>query len=254
MMNDASTLVAGLEIRAHLHRGRSLDVYEVWSVERLCVCVAKTVRPDQPEGGAAERLLREGRMLERLTHPHIVRAYETIEQPPIVVLETLSGRTLRRLIRESPEGLPASDVAVLGRQLASALAHLHDHDLLHLDLKPSNVIADRGRAKLIDLSVARPIGTRAKGVGTRRYMSPEQLAGGVLTDRADSWGLGTVLLEAATGRAAFSKDRRPGEATSALERAEALPPPLTEVLSSCLDPEPSRRPSPREVFAGLSRT
>jgi eukaryotic-like serine/threonine-protein kinase len=184
-----------------LRRGRDLDVYDAWSEERACRCVVKTVRPDRlGHDGPARRLLAEGRLLCRLTHPHIVRAYEVIEEPvPMVVMETLSGETLSHMVEVRDVRLSPAEVAHLGLHLASAVRYLHRHGWLHLDLKPSNVIAECGRAKLIDLSVARPPGPAHPGIGTFYYMAPEQARGGELGAAADVWGLGAVLFEAATG-------------------------------------------------------
>jgi len=94
-------LAPSYRVVGHLRRGRDLDVYDLWSEERTARCVGKTVRPDRVEDQTVRRrLLREGRLLARLTHPHIVRAYETVSQPqPIVVLETLPGETLAHLNR-----------------------------------------------------------------------------------------------------------------------------------------------------------
>jgi serine/threonine protein kinase len=253
-------LTPDLEVRRHLHRGRALDVLEVWSVKRRCGCVAKTLRADrQGDGAAAARLVREGTTLERLSHPHIVRAYETITEPaPVVVLETLSGKTLGRLLADADGGLTPREIVFCGLQLASALAYLHNNRLLHLDLKPSNVISECGRAKLIDLSVARPPGRGAKGVGTARYMAPEQALGRPLDDRTDSWGIGVVLFEAAAGRRAFTRPA-PGERPAQIEhRAERvgdcaeLPPALAALIDRCLEPETSRRPRMGELIESFS--
>ena len=73
-------------------------------------------------------------------------------------METLDGETLAHLVDRRPAALAAEDVAWLGLHLASALRYLHGHGLLHLDVKAANVVADAGRAKLIDLSLARPPG------------------------------------------------------------------------------------------------
>src|SRR5262245_10554296 len=97
-------LAPGYTVIAHMRRGDPLDVYEVWSAERACRCVAKALRPDYlDDPHDRRRVLREGRLLQRLTHPHIVRAYETLTRPaPLVILETLTGTTLEYLIAESP--------------------------------------------------------------------------------------------------------------------------------------------------------
>ena len=133
-----------------------------------------------------------------------MRAYEVIERPqPVVILETLDGETVAHLLERRPAGLDADEVAWLGLHLASALGYLHRHGLLHLDVKPANVIAEAGRAKLIDLSIARPPGPCRAGGGTWAYMAPEQATGGHVDEAADVWGLGTVLFEAAAGRPPF---------------------------------------------------
>ena len=65
----------------HLSRGRALDVYDAWSLERDCRCVAKVVRPDRQAPRVRRRLVREGELLLGLAHPHIVRAYELRRRP-----------------------------------------------------------------------------------------------------------------------------------------------------------------------------
>jgi serine/threonine protein kinase len=226
----------GYRVVEHLARTRRLDTYEVWSEERACSCVAKTLRPDcRGDGRARQALLDEGRRLIDLAHPHIVRGYEVITEPEVVVvMETLDGETVAHLVDRHPEGLPPEDVAWLGLHLASALRYLHGHDLLHLDVKGSNVVADGGRAKLIDLSLARPPGHHKPGIGTWCYRSPEQERGGELGPAADVWGLGTVLYEAVTG------DEIEGRPPSAAGRA---PDGLAEAIDACLEPEPARRPT-----------
>ena len=140
----------------------------------------------------------------RAAHPHIVRGYELLDDGPIAIMETLAGETVAHLL---DRGAPRPDeVAWLGLQLASALRYLHRHGLLHLDVKPSNIIADAGRAVLIDLSLAREPGRYRAGLGTWCYLSPEQARGEHLTTAADVWGLGTVLYEAVTGEPAFEDD------------------------------------------------
>ncbi|MEV0304874.1 ABC transporter transmembrane domain-containing protein [Streptomyces prasinus] len=96
-------------------------------------------------------------------------------------------------------------LALLGVQLCSALHYLHGQGLLRLDLKPSNVVVDRGHAKVLDLSIARPPGPAPAGVGTFRYLAPEQARGGPLSAAADVWGIGITLYEAAVGDVPFGR-------------------------------------------------
>lgn len=218
IIQPGAWLAPGYEVVEHLSRGRSMDVYDSWSHERRCRVVAKTLRPDRVHHERARRrLLREGRLLRRLAHPHIVRAYETVPGPaPVVVLETLTGVTLASLLDESPDAwLPLDQLGFLGVQLCSAVGYLHRHGFLHLDLKPSNIVAQDGGAKVIDLSIARRPGPAGPGVGTDGYMAPEQALGGDLAPAADIWGIGVVLFEAATGHEPFEPE---GSAPSASGR------------------------------------
>jgi serine/threonine protein kinase len=238
----------GYHVVAHLSRSQVLDVYDVYSEARDCRCIAKTLRPDRLDDvKARRRLIDEGHLLMRLAHPHIVRAYELVEEPqPVLILETLTGETLARLIERSARRLPAPDVAFLGMHLCSALHYLHSEGSLHLDVKPSNVIADNGAAKLIDLSIARPPGPGRRGVGTRRYMAPEQERGGVLTEAADVWGVGATLYETATG----ARERN-GTIRSARPR---LPRAMADAIDASVDPDPSARPAIRELADALDES
>jgi len=152
-----------------------------------------------------------------------------------VVLETLGGATLAYLIQTRKRGFPVAELAVLGLQLASAVAYIHRHGYLHLDLKPTNVVCEAGLAKLIDLSVAHTPGNGRKAVGSRPYMAPEQARAGKRTVRTDVWGLGTVLYEAATRR-------RPSERTP-VRTLRRLPAELGAAIDACLEPDPDARPT-----------
>lgn len=267
----------GYEVLAHLTRTGWLDVYDAWSEERACRCVIKLVRPDRlDEDPLRERLLREGRWLREFTHPHLVRAYETFESPePLVVLETLTGETLSHLIDRLPRRPTAADVALLGVQLCSAVHYLHGQGLLHLDLKPSNVVVDCAHAKVLDLSVARPPGDAPAGLGTFCYLAPEQARGGPLTAAADVWGIGITLYEVACGDVPFdcggtvdepyepydSYDGERADRYPQLERSapsitarRRLPAALAAAVDACLRADPASRPTVAELAAALDAT
>lgn len=263
----------------HLRRGNDLDVYDAWSHARGTSVVVKVVRPDRRDRPRTiDRLLREGDLLLHLTHPHIVRCYTVLRRPtPALVLETLAGRTLSALLDD--QELSSTEVGHLGLHLASAVRYLHRHGTLHLDLKPSNVIEDGGRAKLLDLSIARAPGRAPAGMGTWGYRSPEQVAGGVVGPPADVWGLGATLYEAATGVPAFAVPPEAtgdasvygttSDATGATGTVEAvatsefdggpeplaslrdLPADLVALIHECLLPDPDRRPSIDDLLARL---
>jgi serine/threonine protein kinase len=258
-LEAGETIAPGYEAIAHLHRSNNFDVYDAWSAERASRCIAKTPIPDLLEDRDLTRgLIREGRLLRKLTHPHIVRAYETIREPrPTLILETLSGATLAYLIDSGPRRLPLTDIAHLGLHLCSAIQYLHRHGILHLDLKPSNIVSECQRAKILDLSIARPPGRGRKHAGTRNYMAPEQARGDYLSPAADVWGIGAVLFEAATGELPFDAPDDEDRYEQLERRAEPVrsyrrvPADFNDLVGSCLEPEPALRPAVGELAGAL---
>ena len=266
-LERGAAILPGYEVVGHLRRGRHLDVYDVWSDERQCRCVAKTVRPERAADHAtAERLRREGELLARLSHPHLVRAYETGDtteaRRPVVVLETLTGQTVSYLVDERGAFSP-EDVAVLGVQLCSVVGYLHAMGWLHADIKPSNIVASGGRAVLLDLSIACRVGDRDVG-GTFDYLSPEQARDEPATEAIDVWGIGATLFETIVAAPPFdawphargADGRRvypqPIIAAPRLEGRQRLPSALAAAVDSCLRPDPADRPSVPELSAALA--
>ncbi len=218
-----------------------------------------------------------------LTHPHLARLYEVVEGPPVVlVLETLTGETLAHLIDTSYRRLPIKEVAHLGLHLCSAVHYLHNRGILHLDLKPSNIVSERGLAKILDLSIAHPPGPTRAGAGTTQYMAPEQITGGEVDAATDVWGIGAVLFETATAEVPFNAayeetghDDDPAGETDTEEwtstsgtgtgvddpedyeqltrRADPVrthrrvPAAFNDVVARCLDPDPGARPTVAEL-------
>jgi serine/threonine protein kinase len=229
--------------------------------------IVKTVRDDLlGDRGRVRRLLSEGRLLTGLGHPHIVRGYEVREggPRPIIVIETLGGETLAHLIRAGGL-LDDGEAAQLGLQIGSAVRYMHAQGILHLDLKPSNVIAENGRARLIDLGLATEPGPVKQGLGTWCYQAPEQARGGIVGPAADVWGLGATLYEALSGWPPFDDPEREidGLMDEDIEfpQLERLARPLTEVseagpelahlVDSCLLPEVEMRPTLAFVLGRL---
>ncbi len=252
-------LVPGYDVVALMRRGGRLDTYDAYCRERDCRCVVKVVRPDREhEVHVRAALLGEGALLRDLAHPHLVRAYDVIETPrTAVVLETLTGATLAAAIEESPLG--SADVALLGRQLSSVLGYLHRSGWLHLDVKPSNVVVQAGRAVLIDLSLATRPGDGRPHAGTYGYLAPEQVVGRNLTAATDVFGLGTTLGEALTGELPYGEeDAWPtGTAPRRMNRRfrrrlAGAPRTLADLIEACLDPDPTRRPDLRTVAQALA--
>jgi serine/threonine protein kinase len=269
VLAPGTDLAPGYRVLTHISRGQALDVYEVFSEERLCSCIAKVVRPDRRHvERVAVRLRHEGETLLRLAHPHLVRCWEILAEPQLtVVLETIPGTTLEEAIEERERRLPAEDLAHLGRHLCSVLHYMHANGVLHLDIRPANVMSDAGVLKLIDLSLAGTPGPARRGRGTRDYMAPEQARGGTISAATDVWGVGATLYEAATGHAPFApvdeqeKAIRAGDGYLQLHRGalplrhwgRRLPRPLGALIEACLTPEQELRPTVADLYAGLGR-
>lgn len=256
----AGDLPPGYRPIALLADGRRLETWDAWDEARGTRCVVKLLRADRREDPRVRQaVLLEGHLATSLAHPHLVRGYDVLDDPPTVVLETLRGATLSALVEDEPLGL--ADVAELGCQLASVLGYLHGHDWLHLDLKPDNVVVDHGKAVLIDLSLAGRPGAGRPGAGTRGYLAPEQARGEGLSPATDVWGLGMTLVEALTRSAPYgdeatwdSRRRWPlvhRRMPSVPDGIDELPRPVRDLLGACLSLDPAARPLLAQVQSAL---
>ncbi|MEW6636213.1 MAG: serine/threonine-protein kinase, partial [Actinomycetota bacterium] len=164
--------------------------------------------------------------------------------------------TLAYIIETRERRLALKEIAHLGIHLCSAVHYLHRHGILHLDLKPSNVVSERGLARILDLSIAHPPGKTRKGAGTANYMAPEQARGDLVGPPTDVWGIGAVLFEAATGELPFDGFDEEDRYEQLERRAERVrqfrrvPKEFDALVAHCLDPDPARRPT----VAGLMKT
>src|SRR5262249_54795659 len=184
---------------------------------------------------ARKRFLREARSSAQVRHENVVQVYAVEEQPlPYLVMEFIPGETLQqRSDRIGPLEVP--EVLRIGRQIAEGLAAAHATGLIHRDVKPANVLIERGPhepVKLTDFGLARAAddatltqsGIRA---GRRLSRAPEQAQGDRLDHRADLFSLGSVLYLMCTGRPPF----RASTTLAVLKRvAEDEPRPIREVI------------------------
>lgn len=128
---------------------------------------------------------------------------------------------------------------------------------MHLDLKPSKIVSERELSKVLDLSIARPPRRGQKGMGTLEYMAPEQARGGYLNAATDVWGIGAVLFEATTGEPPFDAYDEEDRYEQMERRAEPVrlyrrvPAAFNDLVGSCLEPEPARRPALEELTDAL---
>jgi eukaryotic-like serine/threonine-protein kinase len=248
--------------------GLRYEAYLAWSDRLQSLVVVKAVRPGLVED---ERTLRglaaEVELLGRLHHPVIVRSFGAVleGERPHVVLEHLEGPRLSTLLRKYGPLLP-EQLLPLGLQLCAAAHYLAEEGVVHLDIKPSNIIMG-APARLIDLSVARTLEQclrQRSPVGTDAYMAPEQCVpqdAPALASPADVWGIGVTLYEAATGQRPFPKGdpdgADPAERWPQLvvppSATDLLPPTLASVVFACLRRDPEQRPLPAEMSADLER-
>jgi serine/threonine-protein kinase len=167
----------------------------------------KLLKPELSTATAAERFLREARHAAGLRHPNVVQVHHAGEADGLLyyTMDYITGETLAARLERGP--LPPRELVRLGLDLLAALDAAHRHNLIHRDVKPSNIFLGRDRALLGDFGVAYAIDTSSTAltlpgnpVGTLAYISPEQLREMPVTERTDIYAVGLVLYEAATGR------------------------------------------------------
>lgn len=192
-------LLAGLRAWQLLGGGAHCESWLAWSEDLWSPVVVKLPRPDDVlDAGVAEDLVLELRAHALVCHPGFQRVWAAdVEGPvPHLVLEYVEGPSLATLHEQ--RALTVPDVVLVGLQLASSLRYLHGRRLVHLDVKPDNVVVRNGRAVLVDLGSLTPDG-RVYGEdgapGTTPYMSPELLDEGRVSPAADVYALGCTLRE-----------------------------------------------------------
>lgn len=259
-------IASGRSVLKGLGGGSRYEVMLVWDELRFAIMVAKVLRPAvAADEDALEDLREEAEALGALSHPVIVRGFDSVlEGPhPHVLLEHLEGPSLRRLLRA--EGtLPLQQLLPLALHVAAGLHYMAGSGWVHLDVKPDNLIMGVP-PRIIDLSIARTAerAARTRGaLGTDPYMAPEQCGTrefrGRLGPEADVWGLSATLWRAATGAAPFGrgKGELPEERWPQLIAPPPVPPPgmpadLAALLLAGLAREPHERPSARDLAIGL---
>src|SRR6266705_1460991 len=187
-------------------------VVRAWQVGLHRLVAVKVIRPEMHTAVAVARFQREAQTLAKLRNPHIVlviASAETKDGLPYYVMEHLQGQTLADRLRTGP--LPPEQALTLGRHLLDALAHAHAHDVIHRDVKPSNVFWDGENAVLVDFGIAQRLSSDGKSPdtpytepgwvpGTPDYMAPEQRAHGEATRASDQYAAALVIFEAFAGR------------------------------------------------------
>jgi len=212
---------------------------------------------------ARTRFSREARATGRLDHPHIVTIFDVGEHDgrPFIAMEYVPGVTVGGLIRQ-PAPPPQADLLRLVEDACAGLAFAHRAGVVHLDIKPENLIRrEDGRLKILDFGIARMAAideTQTRSVqGTLRYMSPEQLSGGPVDHRSDVFGLGCVLFEVITHQPAFGGSwsevlarMTPSAPPRLLALAPAAAPALERIIARALAHDPAQRYDDLETLRG----
>ena len=209
-----AALTGRYTIEHELGRGGMATVYLGRDLKHHRAVAIKVLRPELAAVLGPDRFVREIEIAAGFTHPHILPLHDSGEADGFLyyVMPYVEGESLRdRLNREKQ--LPVDDATQIAREVASALAYAHSHDVVHRDIKPENIMLVSGQAVVSDFGIARGI-SEAGGekltatgvsVGTPIYMSPEQAAGGGRLDgRSDIYSLGCVLYEILAGQPPFT--------------------------------------------------
>jgi hypothetical protein len=215
--------------------------------------VAVKVFRVEPDELTRRRFADEARALARLSHPGLVAVYDVdvTDRRPFLVLQPVLGPSLQNRLLRGP--LPAEEVRFIGEVMASALAHVHSRDVVHRDVKPSNILLDeQGVPHLGDFGIALLAGsarlTRVDEIiGTPAYLAPEQVLGQEVGPPVDVYALGLVLLECLTGEIEYFGGSEVEIALARLHRPPRipadLPSDLAGLIAAMTATEPGDRPS-----------
>jgi serine/threonine-protein kinase len=211
----------------------------------------------ESDPAAFSRFQREAEIGELLHHPNILRFIKVPNKSrQYIVMEYLEGKTLSTILQEM-RPLPIPDAVQIASYVCGALAHMHEHNVVHRDLKPQNImICDDGTLRIIDFGIAKATEMRrltfagfTPAMGTPDYMAPEQVKGKRGDERTDIYSLGAVLYEMTTGSVPFDgpnpfivmNSRITGDPVAPRKLNPAISEPLEEIILHAMEREPHRR-------------
>lgn len=216
----------------------------------------KVLRPEYAsDQDFVRRFRREAQAVASLSHPNIVSIYDVGQENEshYLVMEYIDGESLKEMIRrEAP--LAPTRVIQLGRQIADALEHAHENNIIHRDVKPHNILITRGgRAKLTDFGIAQASASTITHtdtiIGSVHYISPEQAKGEPAGPKSDIYALGVVLYEMLTGQVPYQADGAIGVALKHIQEKPLslreinpnVPEDLEKVVLRAMDKRPEKR-------------
>ncbi|MFJ8626883.1 serine/threonine-protein kinase [Kitasatospora sp. NPDC093550] len=265
---DAERLLAGrYELGERLGRGGMGTVWRAWDrmLDREVAVKELTVNhlPEEDLQILHTRMKREASAAARIKHPGVITVHDVLEQDgrPWIVMELVDGRSLADVISQDGT-LPPRAAAEVGSQVLAALHRGHQLGVLHRDVKPANVLLERGtgRVVLLDFGIAKYEGstelTRPGDlVGSPDYLAPERAQGERPGPASDLWGLGATLYAAVEGQSPFRRDSPITTLAAVVD--EPLPEsrragPLGPVLAALMAKDPADRPTADEAARMLA--
>jgi len=227
---ETSTFKTGLmlcrryEIKAEIGRGGMGEVYIAQDTTlNRSVAIKMLPRELSLKQKSLEKFKKEAILTLELTHPNIIRVYHFEEDAGenFIIMEYIEGQTLEDLL-EKKGCLNLEELIPIAEQIAAGLDFAHSKKVLHLDIKPSNIMIDNaGNVKITDFGIARQLKdtmTRITGketTGTLLYMSPEQLMGEGIDHRSDIYSFAAVLYESLSGKPPFTQGHIPEQIRNA---------------------------------------
>ena len=227
------TLDKRYTILEHIGGGGMADVYRAHDklLDRsVAVKVLRSQFANDEEFVA--RFRREAQAAARLSHHNIVNMYDVGQDAEVhyIVMEYIKGETLKdRIVREP---LPIETSVRIAIDIAEALEHAHQNNLVHCDIKPHNILMTRaGRIKVTDFGIAKAVSSATMQhtgtiIGSVHYFSPEQAKGGAVGAKSDIYSLGVVLYEMLTGTLPFNGETA---ISIALQHLQDEPRPIREL-------------------------
>jgi len=218
MSKKKQAQIGRYKILGELGRGAMGIVYRAQDPALDRVVALKTIILSDDADGRKDyqkRFALEARAAGKLTHPNIVTTHDFGEEGDVayMAMELLEGTDLRTRLKAGP--LATSEALHIAVQIADGLGFAHERGVVHRDIKPGNImLLERGDVKIMDFGIARMRSDDFKTstglvLGTPRFMSPEQVAGGPVDQRSDIFSLGVVLYEMLTGVMLFAGDDSP---------------------------------------------
>jgi serine/threonine-protein kinase len=213
----------------------------------------------ESDPGFYSRFQREAEIGKRLNHPYILKFETDGEEArtrPYIVMEYLDGQTLGHLMR-SVRPMPTADALRIASRVCEALHYMHEHEVVHRDMKPENImICNDGSIRIMDFGIAKYEGMRrltfggfTPAMGTPDYMAPEQVKGRRGDQRTDIYSLGAILYEMLTGSVPFEganpflimNARLSGDPVAPRTRNPELSPQVEEIILHAMARQPHDR-------------